>query len=134
MHLHYDIHNKHQHDLDFGICRLCIHWDRLVLKKVFSANFLRDFIFLDVEVDTIDPDQKPKVSKNFPPPIPEYSSQSLFIKHLFALEVKRFHHSKRNKKGMFCEVSKKIFLELSSLSVTLSLFRFSCQHCLYAWP
>ena len=62
-------------------------------------------VLSDMEVDTFETtEQKPKVSKNFPPPVPEYSSQSLFLKHMFALEVKRFHHSKRNKKGMFCEV------------------------------
>ena len=58
-----------------------------------------------MEIPT-DEDTKPKVSRNSPPPIPEYTSGTLFAKHIFALQVKRFHHSKRNKKGVFCEVSK----------------------------
>ena len=32
-------------------------------------------------------------------------SQSLFWRHFAALSIKRFHHSRRNKKGMLCEVS-----------------------------
>ena len=28
----------------------------------------------------------------------------LVLKHIMALEIKRFHHSKRNKKGFMCEV------------------------------
>ena len=31
--------------------------------------------------------------------------QSLFWRHFAALSIKRFHHSRRNKKGMLCEVS-----------------------------
>ncbi len=34
------------------------------------------------------------------------SSCSLFWRHVKALEIKRFHHSKRNKKGILCEVGK----------------------------
>ena len=60
--------------------------------------------FSDVELPTSFEDP-PKVARNFPPPEPEYTSSSLFLKHLMALEIKRFHHAKRNKKGMFCEVS-----------------------------
>ena len=28
----------------------------------------------------------------------------LLLKHVAALEIKRFHHSKRNKKGILCEI------------------------------
>ena len=45
-----------------------------------------------------------KVSKNFPPPVPEYSKKSMFVKHIWALTIKRFHHTKRNKKGFIFEV------------------------------
>ncbi len=31
-------------------------------------------------------------------------SCSMFWRHVRALEIKRFHHSKRNKKGILCEV------------------------------
>jgi hypothetical protein len=51
------------------------------------------------------PKSKPKVQKNFPPPKTEYTSQALFFKHLVALEVKRFHYARRNKKGLCCEVN-----------------------------
>ena len=47
----------------------------------------------------------PVVNRNFPPPIPEYSKKSMFIKHVWALTIKRFHHTKRNKKGFIFEVS-----------------------------
>ena len=57
-----------------------------------------------MEVATTDNDKEARVKKNFPPPEPEYTAGTLFMKHLFALEVKRFHHAKRNKKGFFCEV------------------------------
>lgn len=30
--------------------------------------------------------------------------RSLFWRHIKALQIKRFHHSKRNKKGILCEV------------------------------
>ena len=63
------------------------------------------FLFIDVELPT-SAESKAKVNKNFPPPEPEYTSGTLFMKHIFALQIKRFHHSKRNKKGMFCEVNK----------------------------
>ena len=73
--------------------------------------------FSDTEVSTLDgvqtskrPKSNPKVNKNFPPPKPEYTSQALFFKHLVALEVKRFHYARRNKKGLFCEVRAKIKL------------------------
>ncbi len=32
------------------------------------------------------------------------NERSLFWKHIKALEIKRFHHSKRNKKGIIAEV------------------------------
>ena len=34
-----------------------------------------------------------------------HSDSQLFLKHVMALTVKRFHHSKRNKKGFVCEVN-----------------------------
>ena len=33
------------------------------------------------------------------------SGSKLMAKHMMALTVKRFHHSRRNKKGFICEVS-----------------------------
>ena len=46
----------------------------------------------------------PNVNRNFPPPVPEYSKKSMFVKHIWALTIKRFHHTKRNKKGFIFEV------------------------------
>ena len=37
-------------------------------------------------------------------PAGEVAGLTLFWKHIKALEIKRFHHSKRNKKGMLCEI------------------------------
>ena len=65
--------------------------------------FEKILYFSDVEIPSIE-EAPPKVTKNFPAPEPEYTSGSLFLKHLFALEVKRFHYAKRNKKGFFCEI------------------------------
>ena len=49
------------------------------------------------------------VNRNFPPPVPEYSKKSMFIKHIWALTIKRFHHTKRNKKGFIFEVIRLYF-------------------------
>jgi hypothetical protein len=62
------------------------------------------------------PKSKPKVQKNFPPPKTEYTSQALFFKHLVALEVKRFHYARRNKKGLCCEVKLPKLLKLFFLT------------------
>ena len=35
---------------------------------------------------------------------PTAKCRSLFWQHIKALQIKRFHHSKRNKKGLLCEV------------------------------
>eukprot|EP00094_Tigriopus_californicus_P002639 TCALIF_02551-PA protein Name:"Similar to Abca7 ATP-binding cassette sub-family A member 7 (Rattus norvegicus)" AED:0.06 eAED:0.06 QI:3223/1/1/1/0.88/0.92/28/283/1389 len=51
----------------------------------------------------IDSAPKPKMQNPVKPPENE-GPTSLFWKHIKALEIKRFHHSKRNKKGMLCEV------------------------------
>ena len=72
--------------------------------ETYWIKFLKLKLILDMEIPA-DEDTKPKVTRNSPPPIPEYTSGTLFAKHIFALQVKRFHHSKRNKKGVFCEVS-----------------------------
>ena len=32
------------------------------------------------------------------------SGASMAFKHIVALEIKKFHHAKRNKKGWLCEV------------------------------
>ena len=37
-------------------------------------------------------------------PFEKASGRNLVMNHIFALEIKRFHHSKRNKKGFICEV------------------------------
>ena len=39
-------------------------------------------------------------------PVEKASGHHLAMKHILALEIKRFHHSKRNKKGFICEVKK----------------------------
>ena len=44
------------------------------------------------------------VNRNFPPPVIEYSKTSMFLKHVWTLTIKRFHHTKRNKKGFIFEV------------------------------
>ena len=72
--------------------------------ELYCIKFPKLKLILDMEIPA-DEETKPKVTRNSPPPIPEYTSGTLFAKHIFALQVKRFHHSKRNKKGVFCEVS-----------------------------
>jgi len=37
-------------------------------------------------------------------PFEKASGRNLVMNHIFALEIKRFHHSKRNKKGFICEI------------------------------
>jgi len=37
-------------------------------------------------------------------PVEKASGHHLAMKHILALEIKRFHHSKRNKKGFICEI------------------------------
>ena len=71
------------------------------MQNIKRSNYF--LFYLDVEIPSIE-ENTPKVTKNFPPPEPEYTSGSLFLKHLFALEVKRFHYARRNKKGFFCEI------------------------------
>ena len=46
---------------------------------------------------TVDYDDEEEDGSNGP--------QSLFWRHFAALSIKRFHHSRRNKKGMLCEVN-----------------------------
>ena len=45
-----------------------------------------------------------KIKNKNPITPPVLSSNQLFWRHIKALEIKRLHHSKRNKKGMLCEV------------------------------
>ena len=60
-----------------------------------------------------------KVNRNFPPPVPEYSKKSMFVKHIWALTIKRFHHTKRNKKGFIFEILLPAIFVLFALLVTL---------------
>jgi len=66
-----------------------------------NTRFYTPFCNIFSDIGIPGEDEKPKVTKNFPPPEPEYTSGTLFMKHLFALQIKRFHHSRRNKKGIF---------------------------------
>ena len=43
-------------------------------------------------------------------PFEKAKGRALTIKHIVALQIKRFHHSKRNKKGFICEVLKEMLL------------------------
>ena len=45
----------------------------------------------------------------------------LVLKHIMALTVKRFHHSKRNKKGFVCEIILPAFFVCLAMVFTLIL-------------
>ena len=67
-------------------------------------------IFLTLLADKEVPQDDPTTSKSQlkPPATVDYGdddaeAQSLFWRHFAALSIKRFHHSRRNKKGLLCE-------------------------------
>ena len=63
------------------------------------------FLFSDTEVPTEDVDEKVLTRQSNPSnPVSRVSGKKLSVKHITALTIKRFHHSKRNKKGLVCEV------------------------------
>ena len=85
----------------------------------FSTNYF--MLFSDSEVPNHDIDDKVLTIKSNPHNHPaqinglprkrfiyfinlSFLDSKLFPRHMMALTVKRFHHSKRNKKGFICEV------------------------------
>ena len=57
------------------------------------------------------------ISKQSPP----YPSSRLILKHIAALEIKRFHHSKRNRKGLLCEIVMPSLFVCLAMTMTLIL-------------
>ena len=53
--------------------------------------------------------------------IPSYPSSRLILKHIAALEIKRFHHSKRNRKGLLCEIVMPALFVCLAMTMTLIL-------------
>ena len=45
----------------------------------------------------------------------------LILNHIAALEIKRFHHSKRNKKGITCEIIMPAMFVCLAMTMTLIL-------------
>ena len=61
--------------------------------------------FSDTEVPTEDLDEKVLTRQSNPHnTLARVSGKRLSVKHITALTIKRFHHSRRNKKGLVCEV------------------------------
>ena len=78
-------------------------------------------LLADKEVPQDDPTTSKSAKSQLKPPVTvdygdEDEAQSLFWRHFAALSIKRFHHSRRNKKGLLCEAS----------SYSKSVFVLSC--------
>lgn len=74
-------------------------------KCLISFTSLQVLLFSDTEVPTEDLDEKVLTKQRNPHnPVSRVSGKKLSVKHITALTIKRFHHSKRNKKGLVCEV------------------------------
>ena len=88
-----------------------IRMARFLLIDIFTIFYFFNFssqvyhIFADSEVPTEDVDEKVLTRQSNPSqPVSRVSGRRLTVKHITALTIKRFHHSKRNKKGLVCEV------------------------------
>ena len=55
-------------------------------------------------------------------PTEKASGRKLALRHILALEIKRFHHSKRNKKGFICEVQLSNILNIIKTFLILDNF------------
>ena len=70
----------------------------------YSYN-LTQVLPLDTEVPMGEVDNKTLTRQSNPNnPVEKATGRKLAMNHILALEIKRFHHSKRNKKGFICEV------------------------------
>jgi len=76
----------------------------------------------DSEVPNHDIDDKVLTIKSNPHNHPaQINDSKLFPRHMMALTVKRFHHSKRNKKGFICEIVLPAFFVCLAMVFTLIL-------------
>ena len=77
----------------------------LNIRQISTIFFYILSPILDTEVPVGEVDNKILTRQSNPNnPVQKVSGRRLAIKHIMALEIKRFHHSKRNKKGFICEV------------------------------
>ena len=115
----------------FSIARFFIDIFTEMFDFFYSPSSLA---FSDTEVPTEDLDEKVLTKQRNPHnPVSRVSGKKLSVKHITALTIKRFHHSKRNKKGLVCEVGRG-GQRLDMLINTHFNPRLYCQHSLFVWP
>ena len=89
----------------FRMARIFIDIFLIIFHLISPLSFA--FLFSDTEVPTEDVDEKVLTRQSNPSnPVSRVSGKKLSVKHITALTIKRFHHSKRNKKGLVCEVGR----------------------------
>lgn len=105
-----------------------------------NCNFFHPIADKEVPLDdkdvTKNPKEEIKVATKMLPSVASVShaQHGLFWRHIAALSIKRFHHSRRNKKGILCEVAISHNLPKLPFLTNCRLFRSCCLPCSSAWP